>query len=50
MNSGCAGSITFAKGDIAGATFEFVIIGGGTEVFGIDTIPGITDTFDAKKQ
>jgi len=44
------GSVSVTSGDAAGITFDIVIIGGGTEVFGINTTPLIIATFDAKKQ
>ena len=47
VNSDCTGSISLT--DI-GVNFNTVIIGGGTEVFGIETPPSFTGTFDAKKQ
>jgi hypothetical protein len=50
LNSDCTGSISFTTGDAAGATFNVVIIGGGAEIFGIDTRASFTDTFDAQKQ
>jgi hypothetical protein len=49
VNSDCTGSISFTAGD-APIDFNIVIIGGGTEVFGIVTSDGNTQTFDAKKQ
>ena len=50
VNSDCTGSISLTSGSIAGITFDMVIVGGGTEVFGVLTSPGNTQTFDAKKQ
>jgi len=50
VNSDCTGSFSLTSGSIAGLTFNMVIIGGGTEVFGIITSPGNTQNFDAKKQ
>lgn len=50
VNSDCTGSISLTSGSIAGITFNMVVIGGGTEVFGVLTSPGNTQTFDAKKQ
>ncbi len=50
VNSDCTGSISFTTGDAAGLIFNMVIIGGGTKVFGINTFPSFTETFDAKKQ
>jgi hypothetical protein len=47
VNSDCTGSISLT--DI-GVNFNTVIIAGGTEVFGIETTPSFTGTFDAKKQ
>ncbi len=52
VNSDCTGSITWTTGPFAGVTFNMAVIGGGPEIFGIDTdtTAGITATFDAKKQ
>jgi hypothetical protein len=50
VNSDCTGSISLTNGSIAGITFNMVIAGGGTEIFGILTSPGNTQSFDAKKQ
>jgi hypothetical protein len=50
VNSDCTGSISFTSGDIAGSTDNIVIIGGGTEVFGINTTPLVIATSDFKKQ
>lgn len=50
VNSDCTGSISFTTGDAAGLNLNMVIIGGGTEIFGIETNPSFTGTFDAKKQ
>ncbi len=47
LNSDCTGTITDAT---IGIHFNIVTAGGGAEVFGIQTDPGNTDTFDAKKQ
>jgi len=49
VNSDCTGSISFTAGDIP-INFNMVIIGGGTEVFGMVTSTGNTQTWDAKKQ
>jgi hypothetical protein len=46
VNSDCTGSISFPTI----VDFNIVVIGGGTEVFGIETTPSFTGTFDAKKQ
>jgi len=48
--SDCTGSISFTSGDASGVNFNTVIIGDGAEIFGINTSPGNTQTFDAKKQ
>jgi hypothetical protein len=46
VNSDCTGSTT-----VQGApNSNFVILGGGTEIFGIETTPSFTGSFDAKKQ
>ena len=50
VNSDCTGSISFTAGAHSGITFNTVIIGGGPEVFGIETTPSFTGSFDAKKQ
>lgn len=50
VNSDCTGSMSFTSGDIVPVGFSMVIIGGGTEVVGILTDPGNTQTYDAKKQ
>jgi len=50
VNSDCTGSISFTTGDFAPFNFNIVIIGGGTEIFGIFADSGNTQTFDAKKQ
>lgn len=49
VSSDCTGSITFTAGDFT-PNFNIVIIGGGTEFFGIETTPGFTGTMDGKKQ
>ena len=46
VNSDCTGSISFPTV----VDFNIVVIGGGAEVFGIETTPSFTGTFDAKKQ
>jgi len=46
VNPDCTGSISFPTI----VDFNTVIIGGGAEVFGIETTPSFTGTFDAKKQ
>ena len=50
VNSDCTGSAAFTTGSAAGLTFNLVIIGGGTEAFGIDTTPFLIATTDFKKQ
>jgi hypothetical protein len=47
VNSDCTGTATDTT---AGINFNIVTVGGGTEVFGIQTGGAFTDTFDAKKQ
>ena len=49
VNSDCTGSISFTAGDIP-INFNMVVSGGGAEIFGLPTSPGLTQTFDAKKQ
>ncbi len=46
VNSDCTGSISFPTV----VNFNTVIIGDGAEIFGIETTPSFTGTFDAKKQ
>ncbi|HUE56628.1 MAG TPA: hypothetical protein VMO76_12390 [Candidatus Udaeobacter sp.] len=50
VNPDCTGSMSFTTGPGAGAAFNIVIIGGGPELFGINTSAGFTSSFDAKKQ
>lgn len=50
VSSDCTGSLSFTSGSAAGITANLVIIGGGTEVFGINTTPSIIATIDFKKQ
>jgi hypothetical protein len=50
VNSDCTGSAGFTSGDAAGLTYNLVIIGGGTEVFGINTTPFLIAAVDFKKQ
>jgi hypothetical protein len=50
VNSDCTGSASFISGNAAGITINFVIIGGGTEAFAINTTPFIIATSDFKKQ
>jgi len=50
VNSDCSASFSFTRGDDAGYAANMEIIGGGTEMFGIPTQVGDTQTFDAKKQ
>jgi hypothetical protein len=46
VNSDCTGSTT-----VQGApNSNFVILGGGAEIFGIETSPGFTGTLDAKRE
>ena len=46
VNSDCTGSAI-----VQGApNSNFVILGGGAEVFGIETTPGFTGSYDAKRQ
>jgi len=47
VNSDCNGTLTDAS---IAAHFNLATVGGGAEVFGIETDAGSTDTFDAKKQ
>jgi hypothetical protein len=49
VDSDCTGTMTFVAGGHT-PNFNMVIIGGGTEIFGIETTPGFTGTVDAKKQ
>jgi len=50
VNKDCTGSASVTSGDFAGITDNIVIIGGGTEVFGINTTPFVIATADLKKQ
>lgn len=50
VNSDCTGSATITSGDAAGVTLNLVLIGGGTEVLGINMTPFVIGTFDFKKQ
>jgi len=50
VNSDCTGSVSFTSGDAAGQTLNLVIIGGGTEAFGVNTTPFVIATSDFKKQ
>ena len=50
VNSSCTGSVSFTGGDAAGNDANVVIVGGGTEVFGIVTNAVGTASFDNKKQ
>jgi len=47
LNSDCTGTVSDAT---IGIHFNVATASGGAEVFGIQTDPGNTDTFDAKKQ
>jgi hypothetical protein len=47
VNSDCTGTAT---DETAGIHFNIVTVGGGAEVFGIQTDTGATTTIDAKKQ
>jgi len=49
VNPDCTGSMSFTTGPGAGATFNIVIIGGGAEIFAINTAAGFTSRIDAKK-
>jgi hypothetical protein len=49
VNPDCTGSLSITTGPGAGATFNIVIIGGGAEIFGINTATGFTSRLDAKK-
>lgn len=46
VSSDCTGSMSFPTI----VDFNTVIVGGGAEVFGIETTPSFTGSFDAKKQ
>jgi hypothetical protein len=47
LNSDCTGTLTDTT---IGIHFNIATASGGAEIFGIQTDPGNTDTFDAKKQ
>jgi hypothetical protein len=50
VNSNCTGSLSFTTGDVTDVTANIVIVGGGVEVFAIDTTAGTTLALDLKKQ
>jgi hypothetical protein len=50
VNSDCTGIATITSGDGVGITVNFVLIGGGTEVLGINMTPFVVGTLDLKKQ
>jgi hypothetical protein len=50
VNSDCTGSLSITTGPAAGVTLNMAVIGGGAEVFGINTTPWIIATSDFKKQ
>ena len=50
VGSDCTGSISFTTGAAAGITYNVVTVNGGTEVLGIPTVAGTTQTFDARRQ
>jgi hypothetical protein len=50
VNSDCTGTLSLTTGAVAGYDINFVMIGGGPEVFGVSTTPGVTQTLDLKKQ
>lgn len=50
VNSNCTGSLSFTNGDVTDVTANIVIVGGGAEVFAIDTTAGATLALDLKKQ
>lgn len=50
VNSNCTGSLSFTTGDVTDVTANIVIVGGGVEVFAIDTTAGATLALDLKKQ
>lgn len=47
VNSDCTGTFTDTTINVH---FNLETVGGGSEIFGIETDAGFTDTFDAKKQ
>ena len=47
LNSDCTGTLTDTS---IGIHFNIATAGGGAEILGIQTDPGNTDTFDAKRQ
>ena len=50
VNSDCTGVATITSGDGVGISVNFVLIGDGAEVFGINTTPFVVGTLDLKKQ
>jgi hypothetical protein len=50
VNSDCTGSLAFTTGDAPGFTADAAIVSSGAEVFLIATVPGISTTYDLKKQ
>jgi hypothetical protein len=50
VNSDCTGVATITSGDGVGISVNFVLIGDGAEVFGINTTPNVVGTLDLKKQ
>jgi len=50
VNSDCTGSASITTGPAAGVTLNLVVIGGGAEVFGINTTPWVIAASDFKKQ
>ncbi len=50
ISSACTGLISFTAGDAAGVAYNIVVVNGATEVLGIPTVAGTTQTLDAKKQ
>jgi hypothetical protein len=46
VTSDCTGSASGTSRGAAGVTFNLVIIGGGTEVFAINTTPFVVSTAD----
>lgn len=49
VNPDCTGSLSVTTGPATGLTFNTVVIGGGAEIFAINTATGFTSRVDAKK-
>jgi hypothetical protein len=50
LKTDCTGSASCTSGDCAGVTLNMAVIGGGREVFGINTTRNVVAAIDLKKQ